>query len=196
MSHACALVLIDETEGIGGRRAFDTDGAGNVESQVAELMEPGNEERGQDGWWDWYQIGGRFTGTFDGYDPEKDPENAERCDTCGGTGKRPGGLQQFGPEWVKQMNGCNGCKGTGQRTKWPTRFKTHSGDIQPIHVVLGFIAASKEGVPCYTMVSRDKTIHRRVWDGHDFLETSDFEQQAMEMLQAHQGRVVVVDYHS
>lgn len=26
--------------------------------------------------WDWYQVGGRWTGTLDGYDPETDPKNA------------------------------------------------------------------------------------------------------------------------
>lgn len=27
--------------------------------------------------WDWYQIGGRWTGLLDGYDPQKDPKNLE-----------------------------------------------------------------------------------------------------------------------
>ena len=30
-----------------------------------------------DGQWDWWQIGGRWTGWISGYDPEKEPENAD-----------------------------------------------------------------------------------------------------------------------
>jgi hypothetical protein len=43
------------------------------------------------GWWDWWQIGGRWKGAHaEGYDPYSDPEQVETCDICGGTGDRPG----------------------------------------------------------------------------------------------------------
>jgi hypothetical protein len=42
------------------------------------------------GKWDWWQIGGRWTGALtQDYDPTKDIENQEWCDLCGGTGNRP-----------------------------------------------------------------------------------------------------------
>ena len=70
---------------------------------------------------DWWQIGGRWSGFFDtGYDPEKDPANQEVCNLCDGTGTRPDGIERFGEEWAKWCNGCNGCQGTGVKTKWPT----------------------------------------------------------------------------
>lgn len=45
-----------------------------VDAAVQRAMGP-SEESG--GFWDWYQIGGRWTGAFDDYDPEKDPANQE-----------------------------------------------------------------------------------------------------------------------
>jgi hypothetical protein len=38
--------------------------------------------------WDWYQIGGRWTGVLDNYNPEKDPKNQEPCPYCKTTGIR------------------------------------------------------------------------------------------------------------
>lgn len=39
--------------------------------------------------WDWWQIGGRWTGALDGdYDPCQDIENQEWCKVCDGTGNR------------------------------------------------------------------------------------------------------------
>jgi hypothetical protein len=39
--------------------------------------------------WDWWSIGGRWTGALvEDYDPAKDIENQEWCNTCGGTGSR------------------------------------------------------------------------------------------------------------
>lgn len=76
--------------------------------------------------WDWWQIGGRWTGHFaPGYKPDKDPENRRTCRLCFGTGKRPD---------MKCENGCNGCRGTGIETKWPSEWRnvgnqTRVGDL-------------------------------------------------------------------
>lgn len=70
--------------------------------------------------WDWWQIGGRYTGQMTpGYDPEKDPLNQEQCTLCHGTGKRAD---------MEVANGCNGCRGKGISTKWPTSWAEHAGD--------------------------------------------------------------------
>lgn len=71
--------------------------------------------------WDWYIIGGRYSGKFElGYDPEKDPANIETCDLCGGTGIRN--------DSVVQNKECNGCHGEGRRVKWPTLW-VNKGNI-------------------------------------------------------------------
>lgn len=65
--------------------------------------------------WDWWQVGGRYTGLLTpDYDPETDPVNQEKCFLCGGTGKRLD---------MQVENGCNGCRGTGRKTKWPSEWK-------------------------------------------------------------------------
>lgn len=77
--------------------------------------------------WDWYQLGGRFTGIFrPHYDPELDPANKETCWLCKGTGKRADG--------VAVANGCNGCRGTGIMTKWPTKWRS-VGDVVQVQDV-------------------------------------------------------------
>lgn len=54
--------------------------------------------------WDWYVIGGRWTGLFDNkYDPRKDPRNLKKCEFCNGTGDRPGWVYY---EYESETN-CN-----------------------------------------------------------------------------------------
>lgn len=84
--------------------------------------------------WDWYEIGGRWTGSLDGYDPEKDPDNIENCPICNGTGMRN---DEFGRQERSKDPAytCNGCDGKGKRLKWPTAWKRHPGDIAKIEDV-------------------------------------------------------------
>lgn len=109
MSHYSNLVLIEPTE--------------DVETAVKEAM---GVHKAQGGFWDWYQIGGRWTGVLDGYNPDKDPVNIETCWLCQGTGTR---------QDMKVENGCNGCLGTGKKEKWPTKYAKHPGDIAPIETL-------------------------------------------------------------
>jgi hypothetical protein len=83
---------------------------------------------GKDIYWDWYQIGGRWTGTLSGYDPDSDPANIEVCGFCNGTGNRPD---------MDVANGCNGCQGKGKHVKWPTQWAKHPGDIVPVSQLTG-----------------------------------------------------------
>src|SRR5216684_5313693 len=135
MSHFLTLVIADSEE------------------QVEKLLAPYNEngEWFKDGSrWDWWQIGGRWTGCLDGYDPDKDPTNVEICNICDGTGKR-----KMEPQEGKK---CNGCDGKGKRTVWPTRYKKYSGDVQPI----GRILVDKiEQDPPVAIVTPDGTWHER-----------------------------------
>lgn len=77
--------------------------------------------------WDWYQVGGRWTGVYSGYEPEKDPKNIETCFICGGTGVRYDDVVQ---------GKCNGCSGKGTRVSWPTGWKNHPGDILPVAEII------------------------------------------------------------
>jgi hypothetical protein len=112
--HFSNLVIIEKPE--------DGDIDGAVESMMGE---PGE-------WWDWFSIGGRFTGWFDGYNPNTAPANIITCNVCGGTGIRPGGLGQFGAEWFDGCHGCNGCNGKGTHVTWPTEWGRHDGDVVPL----------------------------------------------------------------
>lgn len=68
--------------------------------------------------WDWWGIGGRWTGFLDPtYDPTKDPRNIETCWLCKGTGTRTD---------MTVANGCNGCDGTGKSVK--CHFEPFDGD--------------------------------------------------------------------
>ena len=110
--HYCVLAIFDEP------KTVDT-----VKEAVEELLAPYCDIR-----WDWYQIGGRWTGLFDGYDPDKDPNNLVGCEYCGGTGKRTD---------IEVANGCNACEGTGKRLKWPTGWAVRAGDILPVDKLTG-----------------------------------------------------------
>lgn len=101
--HYSNLVIIEKTD--------------DVAAAVDAVMERHSE------FWDWYQIGGRWTGIFDGYNPEDDPANIVECNLCNGTGKR---------EDMEVANGCNGCKGTGKHPKWPTEWAQRAGDVVPV----------------------------------------------------------------
>ena len=74
--------------------------------------------------WDWWMVGGRWTGHFKpGYDPDQDPTKRETCWLCGGTGTR---LDMI------SANGCNGCRGSGVKTTWPTQWKAMDSDQLPL----------------------------------------------------------------
>lgn len=57
--HYSTLVVVDKPENIE-----------DVENAVNERLAPYHEQH-----FDWHQIGGRWTGLLDGYDPEKDSAN-------------------------------------------------------------------------------------------------------------------------
>ena len=71
MSHASVVVALSKA-------IVEVDG---LETALEWQMEPFSENRDDGGWfadgtrWDWYQIGGRYTGNLDGYDPYADPAN-------------------------------------------------------------------------------------------------------------------------
>lgn len=170
--HGLALVVIDE--------------AGDPAVLVEALMEPHNEsDDGESGWWDWYQIGGRWTGHLTGYDPSADPANIEKCDLCRGTGVRRD---------MTVANGCNGCAGRGHRAKWPTNWKAHYGDVAALSAVTDWADSLAVVGP---------QGHVAKWEAHPGEEyeplTADAYAEAVKAWAENlpeRGRVVVVDFHS
>lgn len=176
--HYVALVLIDPEA--------------DPEAEITRMFAPYDENSVEGGKWDWWQIGGRWTGVLDReYDPAKDPQNAESCFLCEGTGTRKD---------IQVANGCNGCQGTGNRRKWPTQWARFGGDVKPVKQI------DVEWTP-FTLVTPDGTWHEQeswVWDpvaesGEIVKNFTDEEWRRFvaKTLAEYRDKVaVVVDYHS
>jgi hypothetical protein len=82
--------------------------------------------------WDWWVIGGRYSGKFAGASkvaPQDDPRNQERCFLCAGTGKRSDELGRKARA-ADPSYGCNGCSGTGVRTKFAGDWINEDNEIR------------------------------------------------------------------
>lgn len=125
MSHFAVLVLVDRPI----NRA-------EAEAAVEPLLAPYNEngEWFREGSrWDWWVIGGRFSGLLDNYDPDTDPANIQTCEFCEGTGTTTVGVALRYPvykEWVGQT--CIQCQGTGKVPVWPTQRIDYEHDVLPV----------------------------------------------------------------
>lgn len=118
---------------------------GDIEDGVGIALAPFDENReveqvtedGETYWrnphaiWDWWQIGGRYTGHLDNtYEPARDSRNWEPCIHCGGSGVRAASGLRDGKPW------CNGCThdledtGTpGVAVKWPSQWVDCPRDV-------------------------------------------------------------------
>ena len=181
----------------------------NIETFVSEAMAPYKEQDHDDeshsDFWDWYQIGGRWTGikTPD-YVPEKDPRNFEVCQLCRGTGFRN---DQIGIEArnAAPTYTCNGCGkydneekiwkhnlyGSGLALKWPSSWVRHEGDILPITKV-------PQNLDCFTLIANGQVFHKEKWNGDDFVKTefNGLVIPKLKELGIEGGFLVTVDYHS
>lgn len=157
----------------------------DAEKLVEEAMAPHREGINEDGWWDWWQIGGRYTGKYSEYDPKADPANTETCYLCEGTGRRED-AERFGAGWMEWTGGCNGCMGKGTRIKWATDWATHDGDICPVEFALNtqvpYTALLPDGTAVGIEFATDKEAHY---------------QRVRQALEPYRSQwLVVVDYHS
>jgi len=135
-----------------------------------------------DSLWDWYQVGGRWTGEHDGYDPTKDPRNIETCWLCNGTGKRTD---------MEVENGCNGCDGTGKMVKWSTSFAPHYADVMPISEI-------REDMSCFTLIINGEVLTKEKWDGENWIGGTMADRTVKKVLAdmgITDGYLVTVDYH-
>ncbi len=82
--------------------------------------------------WDWWSIGGRWTGHFAiNYDPSEDRRNYKQCFICHGTGTRADTVYKETDIYCRQPTpaghpvigrGCNCCRGTGWEFKHASEF--------------------------------------------------------------------------
>jgi hypothetical protein len=178
---------------------------GSIPDAVDTLMAPYGEEleveqytedgetywHNPNGFWDWYQIGGRWTGHLDGYNPEEDPANRHPCGYCNATGARI---------WPDGTRPCNVCGGTGTATDWPTDWAKHPGDIAR----LGDVRERLKESPPYHIVGCEVLAHSEVrnpdWDSKSN-DYSNYLLPTTDVLDTLEGlsddcTVVVVDCHS
>lgn len=165
------------------------DPTGNEESILNDLMGPSEED--DNGYWDWFVHGGRWTGAHDGYEPANDIRNYEVCDLCHGTGQRTDGDFTNDPVWVEQSRGCNSCAGTGAKRSWENA--PHDGDTMALDSV-------KQDLDCFTLVVEGHgTYHSEVWDSskQEFQpgEFTGLVKPFLASLNVSGGYLITVDYH-
>ncbi len=168
----------------------------DIEKAVAEAMAPHLEvyeaDGGGRGIWDWYQIGGRWKGCHDStYDASSDESHKAPCVLCEGTGKRSDG-ERFGAEWMAEMNGCNGCKGSGVAVTWPTTWKPHDLDAIAVDALPGDFKAC-------TLIANGHAYVDRLYRPKYPEATDGFDGRLkvkLAELGLVGGWVVTVDYHS
>lgn len=130
MTHFAAVVLVPKDVLV-------------LEERVAVLLEPYKEEEewGEDGTrWDWWQIGGRFTGTLSGYEWWKDEENYSKCKFCGGTGFTTQAVADIYPAYADGVGeACIQCNKEldGEAPPFPGKsanfqLMPHAGDVMPV----------------------------------------------------------------
>jgi len=154
----------------------------NVKEQIEAAMEPYCEDC--KGFWDWYQIGGRWSGShIPDYNPNEDPKNLEICSLCDGTGTRPD---------MEVTDGCNSCHGNGVVISWPTQWEPHQRDAIKVSELPASMSA-------YTLVLPDEVLHNREWDGETLVKGKLPGNPNIKDILASKsitgGYLVTVDYH-
>lgn len=146
------------------------------------------------GYWDWYQLGGRWSGYLVDYDPETDPTKYEVCFLCRGTGKRNDALgrkmRAEDPAYT-----CNGCNGTGKALQWPTSWDAHPADLMPLAAVLE--RWQPETHTPFALVTADGLWHQRGDMGGFGTASNEQDQEVwqkfvLEQLRAHDPAATIV----
>ena len=192
------------------------DNTTDIEEKVAEIMLPHEEKYDEhsdehSGFWDWYQIGGRWTGVLSNYDPREDPNNIEVCKLCNGTGRRNDKIAQQLRAKDSSYT-CNGCGGKGRSAKWPTDWKSHGGDTVPLDACLN----DEIRLPYALLTESEVYKKQEVWNHPDFFgwpreggDRSKYDELTKKIdeehdkeirakLESYRGKnmiAVVVDYH-
>lgn len=110
----------------------DHDHLNTLEDVVGQLLERFKDEE-----WDWWQIGGRWTGSISSkpYDPRTDARNLEQCQFCENGVTTSAIAEQF-PAYQEHIGQtCPQCNGTGERVKWPTQWAPYLGDVEHVELI-------------------------------------------------------------
>jgi hypothetical protein len=112
-----------------------------VEKIIAPFQETYDEGTDElSGWWDFWMIGGRWTGVWlKGYEAHEDPLNIDLrpCFICTGTGQREDIGDMSRADYVAFCGGCNGCGGKGHQVVWPSRYRPIAEDVLPVATLIG-----------------------------------------------------------
>lgn len=150
--------------------------------------------------WDWYSVGGRYTGRLSGYDVEKDERNYEKCFCCQGTGRRNDAIalqyRAANPEYK-----CNGCNGAGKSLKFPS-YWVSEGNHAPLDSVLAMLEADPAKTPFGILTPEGEWIERGSmgWGGmvSDEKQKASWSEEVLKLYAKFVGRglyVTVVDCH-
>jgi hypothetical protein len=164
-----------------------------LEDLIGSYHEESNRSKG---FYDFYQIGARYSGLHDSYDPSSNILNYKPCWLCNGSGKRP-------DMDCSHSRGCNGCGGTGVHLEWPTQFKFHEGDIMTVEEV----EKRNPEITAYTLIiaptgkrKRPQIFHmeQRNRKSHTF-DSTEFDGKVfpyLKKLGIKDGCLITLDYHS
>jgi hypothetical protein len=193
----------------------------DIDAEVEKIMAPFDEnldiEEKEDedgdkywhnpnGFWDWFQIGGRWSGVHTGYDPSTDKDNYEKCFICEGTGFRNDrlGVERRSSDPSYTCNGCgerkeengvvtwaHGKFGPGLTLKFQSNFKRYFGDVINVSDI-------KDDFYCYTLMVGKECFHKEVWNGETFVNTEFDGNVKGKLLELNitKGYLVTVDYHT
>ena len=189
--HAHAEVVIEDLD---DPKDFEEVKAA-VYGVIASFCE--HDEDNHDTFYDWHQVGGRWTGAHDKFDPYSDPRNYEDCKLCNNTGFRTDAIgvsaRQENPSYT-----CNACghrnddgtwthskQGPGRKPKWPTDFAFHEGDVIRVE-------DCPDDLQCCTLVA-DGDFFEMDEDGHS--PKTETVKKKLASLGITTGWLVTVDYH-
>ncbi len=154
---------------------------------VQELLDPYVNQH-----WDWFQIGGRYSGYLDGYDPTTNSENRELCQWCEATGVTTQAVAGKYPAYQPYVGEtCPQCQGNKDMAKWPTQWVAHERDVMAVEHL---IQAQLDG--CFAVVTSSG------WFGGDAYlpwRKEPFQRQErppLEWVREEGTWVVVVDCHN
>ena len=176
-----------------GKSIATLEGREKLNNILANLLERYSENTNSgDAFYDWYEVGGRYTGRHDNYKGWEDPINMEICDLCRGTGQRTDNVAAAN-DGMKATRGCNGCHGDGVKVKYS--FGPHAQDVMALKDV-------RADLECYTVIiardlDEEPEIHHV--DGSDFVKTGFTGDNVPAFLKDENitdGYLVTVDYHN
>lgn len=191
MTHEFVGVVVDPSI----TRDTAHDAVAPILAPYEETWNDDAEER--DGWWDFWMVGGRWTGEWlPGYDPRTDPLNVDPrpCFICNGTGHRPDIGDMDRQEYIQWCGGCNGCHGKGHQVKWPSDFRPIAEDCLPVQRFLDnaeLLSPRRLVLPDSPGLSRDDYA-----GDHSYDRDNGWDRIVREALAPFAGaNIVVVDVH-